>query len=145
MNVGQFCNGRIVKASKSTPLAEVARLMNDEHVGAVIVTDGSYENAPVAGILTDRDIVSIQLDKARDLATMSAGDAMTRNVLTLLKSESIDGAIAHMRARNVRRAPVVTPEGAPLGLVSVDDLIAQVSLKLGGIAAILAQQARSGV
>jgi CBS domain-containing protein len=144
MNVGQFCNGRIVKASKSTPLAEVARLMNDEHVGAVIVTDGSYENAPVAGILTDRDIVSIQLDKARDLATMSAGDAMTRNVLTLLKSESIDGAIAHMRARNVRRAPVVTPEGAPLGLVSVDDLIAQVSLKLGGIAAILAQQARSG-
>jgi CBS domain-containing protein len=129
MNVGQFCNGRIVKASKSTPLAEVARLMNDEHVGAVIVTDGSYENAPVAGILTDRDIVSIQLD----------------NVLTLLKSESIDGAIAHMRARNVRRAPVVTPEGAPLGLVSVDDLIAQVSLKLGGIAAILAQQARSGV
>ncbi len=142
MNVGQFCSGRIIKTSKSTPLAEVARLMNDEHVGAVIVTDGSYESAPVAGIITDRDIVGVQLDRARDLATVSAGDAMTKNVLTLLKSESIDGAIAHMRARNVRRAPVVTPEGIPLGLVSVDDLIAQVSLKLGGIAAILAQQAR---
>lgn len=144
MNVGQFCNGRIVKASKSTPLAEVARLMNDEHVGAVIVTDGSYESAPVAGIITDRDIVSVQLEKARDLGTVSAGDAMTKNVLTLLKSESIDGAIAHMRARNVRRAPVVTPEGVPVGLVSVDDLIAQVSLKLGGIVAILAQQAHRG-
>ncbi len=142
MNVGQFCSGRIVKTSKSTPLADVARLMNDEHVGAVIVTDGSYESAPIAGIITDRDIVTAQLDRARDLATVCAGDVMTKNVLTLLKGESVDGAIAHMRARNVRRAPVVTSEGVPLGLVSVDDLVAQISLKLAGIAGILAQQAR---
>jgi len=141
MNVGQFCGGRIVKTSRSTPLADVARLMNDEHVGAVIVTEGSYEDAPVAGIITDRDIVNAQLDRAKDLSTVSAGEVMTKNVLTVLTEESIDGAIAHLRARNVRRAPVVTATGRPVGLISVDDLLTQVSRKLVGIASILAQQA----
>jgi predicted transcriptional regulator len=54
--------------------------------------------------------------------------------------ESIDGAIAHMRARNVRRAPVVSADGVPVGLVSVDDLIGQLSFDLSEIASMVARQ-----
>jgi CBS domain-containing protein len=142
MNVGQICRARLVKAAQNTPLSEVAQLMSTQHVGAVVVTDGDGEKAPLAGIITDRDIVSAQLDQAKDLSSLSAGAAMTRNVLTLAKDESIDGAIAHMRARGVRRAPIVSAEGIPIGLVSVDDLIAQLSFKLFSIAGIVSQQSQ---
>jgi CBS domain-containing protein len=143
MNVGGICGRRVIKLPESAPLTAVARAMNDEHVGAVIITEGASEDARIAGIITDRDIVTAQLNQTRDLASLSAGAVMTRNVLTLLENESLDGAIAHMRAKNVRRAPVVSASGVPVGLVSVDDLIAQVSLKLVGIASIVAQQVRS--
>jgi CBS domain-containing protein len=98
MNIGQLCRHRVIKVPQSTSLSEVARVMSTEHVGAVIVTDGSHEQAPVVGIITDRDIVNAQLDQAKDLASLSAESAMTKNVLTLMRDESIDGAIAHMRA-----------------------------------------------
>lgn len=142
MNIGQLCSHRVVKVPQSTSLAEVAQLMNTEHVGAVIVTDGSHEQAPVAGIITDRDIVNAQLEHVRDLASLNAGSAMTKNVLALLADESIDGAIAHMRARGVRRAPIISADGVPVGLVSVDDLIGQLSLDLAEIASIVARQPR---
>jgi predicted transcriptional regulator len=142
MNVGQLCRHRVVKVPQSTSLAEVARAMCTEHVGAVIVTDSSHEQAPVVGIITDRDIVSAQLQQAKDLASVNAASAMTKNVLTLGQDESIDGAIAHMRARNVRRAPVVSAGGAPVGLVSVDDLIGQLSFDLFEMASIVVRQPR---
>lgn len=140
MNIGQICGGRVVKVPRSTPLSEVARLMSAEHVGAVIVTDGSHQQAPLSGIITDRDIVNAQLEHAKDLASLSAGEAMTKHVLTLTPDESIDGAIAHMRSRNVRRAPIVSAGGVPVGLVSVDDLIGQLSSDLVRIASMVAQQ-----
>jgi CBS domain-containing protein len=142
VNVGQICRGRVVKVAQNTPLSEVARVMRSEHVGAVMVTEGDGEKAPLAGIITDRDIVSAQLEQAKDLGSLSAGGTMTRKVLTLSPDESLDGAIAHMRARNVRRAPVVSAEGIPLGLVSTDDLIAQLSFKLFSIVGIVAKQSR---
>ena len=140
MNIGQLCRHRLVKVPPSASLWDVAAAMSAEHVGAVIVTDGTHEQAPVAGIITDRDIVNAQLEQAKDLASVTAASAMTKNVLTLGQDESIDGAIAHLRARNVRRAPVVCANGAPVGLVSVDDLIQQLSTDLTQMASIVARQ-----
>ena len=142
MNVGQISGGRVVTVSQHAPVTEVARLMTSNHVGAVIVTESSAENSPLVGIITDRDIVSAQLDQAKDLGSLSAEAVMTRRVLTLSPDERIDGAIAHMRARNVRRAPIVAAGGVPVGMVSSDDLIAQMSFKLFSIAGIVAKQSQ---
>jgi len=140
MNVGQICGGRLVKASKNAPLSEIAGLMSTHHVGAVVVTEGKGPRAAVVGIITDRDIVSAQLAQAMDLGSLSAEGVMTRKVLTLDPGESIDGAIAHMRARGVRRAPVVSADGVAVGMISIDDLLAQLAFKLINIAGIVARQ-----
>jgi CBS domain-containing protein len=116
--------------------------MRDEHVGAVIVTEGAAAHTRVAGILTDRDIVRAQLVHAAALTSLSVGEAMTRDPLVLFEQEPIDGAIAHLRARGVRRAPVVKADGTPVGLLSADDLLGHVAEKLIGLAAIVAQQLR---
>ena|SRR3569833_3194238 len=124
------------------PIKSIREIMAAERVGAVIVTQGGRDQSPLVGIITDRDIVDAQLDRAMDLSSLSADEVMTRRVLTLTREESIDGAIAHMRARNVRRAPIVTEGNVPVGMVSTDDLIGQMSFKLFSLAGIVAKQSR---
>lgn len=142
MSIRTIAGGRLVKVTQSTPVLEVAQLMSSQRVGAVLVTDGAKEHARLVGIITDRDIVNAQLDQAKDLGSLSAAAVMTRNVLTVTEEETIERAIAHMLARGVRRAPIVAADGSPVGLVSTDDLIAQVSRKLFSIAGIMAQQSQ---
>jgi CBS domain-containing protein len=142
MNIGELCARRAIVVSTSATLVEVAQLMRDEHVGAVIVTEG-VSSPRVAGIITDRDIVRAQLERTADLSRLAAGETMMPDPLVLDQHESIEGAIAHLRARGVRRAPVVAADGGPLGLISVDDLLVHLATTLIGAAAIVAQQPRA--
>ena len=140
MNIGTLCSRYLVTTSTGAPLAEVARLMRESHVGAVVVTAGGIDHPRVVGIITDRDIMRAQLRRTVDLSSLSAEEAMTRDPLVCPEEESIDGAIAHLRARGVRRAPVVRADGAPVGLISVDDLLRHLAGKLSGLAGIVAWQ-----
>ncbi len=142
MNVGALCRHGMVAVPTSATLVEVATRMRDEHVGAVMVTSGTESHLRVVGIITDRDIVRAQLAHTADLSRLSAGDSMTERPLVLDERESIDGAIAHLRARGVRRAPVVTADGKPIGLVSIDDLLSQLTTTLIDVVGILGRQAR---
>jgi CBS domain-containing protein len=138
MNIGDLCSRDPVTVSGSAAVSEAARLMAHRHVGAVIVTEGGR----VAGILTDRDIVRAQLAHVATLTNVSVGEAMTRDPLVLLEQEPIDSAIAHLRARGVRRAPVVRQDGTPAGLISADDILVHLGCSLMGLAAIVAHQVR---
>lgn len=142
MNIGNLCSRRLVKVSIGEPVSEVARLMRDRHVGAVVVTESGGAHPRVVGILTDRDIVRAQLARTADLTSLSAGETMTRDPLVVFESDSIDGTIANLRARGVRRAPVVKEDGTPVGLISVDDLLTHVAEKVIGLASIVPQQVR---
>lgn len=142
MKVGGFSTHRVVAVPTSATLSEVAVRMRDEGVGSVIVTSGGDSHPRVVGIITDRDIIRAQLARKADLSRLSAGEIMTHRPLVLGEHESVDGAIAHMCARGVRRAPVVTGEERPIGLVSVDDLLTQLTTTLIAVIGILGQQSR---
>lgn len=142
MLVGTLCSRLPVSVSTGAPVSDVARLMRDEHIGAVIVTASGRGPLRVVGMITDRDIVRAQLERAADLSRLSAGEVMTRNPLVIGEEESVDGAIAHLRARAVRRAPVVAVDGTLVGLISTDDLLLNVARKLIGLAEIIGRQQR---
>lgn len=143
MLVGTLCSRPAVSVATGAPMSDVARLMRDSHVGAVIVTESTRDGPRAAGVITDRDIVSAQLARTADLSRLCAGDIMTRQPLVIEESESVDGAIAHLRARGVRRAPVVSRDGALVGVVSVDDLFAHVAQELIDMAGIIVRQRRA--
>jgi CBS domain-containing protein len=143
VNVGTVCTRPAVCVSTSATLAEVAVLMKDEHVGAVIVTTGGNACPGVVGIITDRDIVRAQLAHVADLSRLDAGESMTGQPLVFEEREPIEGAIAHLRARRVRRAPVLGADGKVIGLVSIDDLLAHLATTLVCLARIGVQQVRT--
>lgn len=143
MLVGSLCSLRPVRVSAGAPISDVARLMRDRHIGAVIVTEGDPECPRVIGMITDRDIIRAQYERTADLSRLSAGEVMTRDPLVIGERDSVDGAIAHLHARGVRRAPVVAPDGALVGLISADDLLGHVARKLVGLAEIVGWQRRA--
>jgi len=116
--------------------------MAQAHVGAIVITQGDGEVATVCGIITDRDLLRAQLERTADLSSLSAGEIMTRNPLVLSEESSVDSAIAHLRARNVRRAPVVDHFGSLVGLISADDLLRHLASQITLLGLAVLGQAR---
>ena len=142
MKVGDICTRNPAAVATSATLAEAARLMRDRHIGAVIVTKAPLDRPVVTGMITDRDIACAQLDRRSDLNSLSAEEVMTRNPLEINEEDSLSGAIEKLRARGVRRAPVVSSSGALVGLVSTDDLFACVARELMLLARLVTLQPR---
>lgn len=140
MNIGQICTRPAVTATAGASLAEVAELMRDRNVGAVVITKSPIDQPVPVGMITDRDIVQAQLERTADLSRLSAEQIMSRDPLVLREDTDVDEAIRHMRARGVRRAPVLTSNGTLVGLVSTDDLIARIAEDVVGLASVLAKQ-----
>ena len=140
MNIGQVCSQPAATVDLSATLAEAAVLMRDRNVGAVIVTQSPSDRPTAVGVITDRDIVRAQLDHAADLSSLCVEHAMSREPLEIHAQSDIDDAIRRMRARGVRRAPVIAGDGTLIGVVSIDDLIACVAEDLVGLSTVLGRQ-----
>jgi len=140
MNVEQICSRPAITVQASATLLEVAELMRDHHVGAIVVTKAPIDQPVAAGIITDRDIVRAQLAHTADLSRLRAEQVMTRDPLVLNGAMSVTEAIQQLRLRGVRRAPVVNSNGALIGMVSTDDLLAYVCDEVVGLAQLVSQQ-----
>jgi CBS domain-containing protein len=98
-------------------LAEAARVMAQDDIGAVLVT----EQGRVSGILTDRDIVVRGVAAGRDPGATRVTEVCTSDPVTLTVDQSVEDAIRLVREQDVRRIPVVQ-DGRPAGIVSIGDL-----------------------
>jgi CBS domain-containing protein len=101
----------------SATLTEVARIMRDDDIGAVVVV----ENGAAAGLVTDRDIVVRAVADGRDPNSTPVGEVASRDLRTLTPDQNVEDAIALMRGWDVRRV-VVVQGGRPVGIISLGDL-----------------------
>ena len=140
MTIGKICNRETVIITADSGIVEAARLMRDQHVGdLVVVQEVSGRRLPV-GILTDRDLVVEILAKNVDLGAVTVGDVMTRDPLTARESDSIYDTMQRMRAKGVRRIPVVDTGGALVGIVAVDDFLDLLSDELTALARVVTRE-----
>jgi CBS domain-containing protein len=142
MNVGEACTRDVYIVRPHEPLVQAIHEMRKRNVGCVIVVERRDERVVPVGILTDRDIVGVLPEKAEVLETASVAECMTEHPLTLLEDESIVDAMARLRQRGVRRAPVVAASGELVGIVSTDDLLGIVAEQLSSLARLVERQSR---
>lgn len=129
MPVGHLGPDEVVTVERDTGLIDVARTLDSENVGAVVVVE---DDEPV-GIVTDRDI-TVALAESDDVRSLTAEDVMSADPVTLREdAEGMDISEAIGDA-NVRRIPVVDEDGKLTGIVTLDDLVATIGEQLDRVA-----------
>jgi CBS domain-containing protein len=101
----------------SASVVEAARLMREEHIGALPITDDEQ----LVGMITDRDIATRVVAEAADPKTTSVGDIYSRDLISVEPDKDLDDALRLMARHQVRRLPVVD-QGRLVGIVSQADI-----------------------
>ena len=140
MTIGEFCNREVIIVDRATTILEAAKLMRSKHVGDLVVTDSREGHMVPVGILTDRDIVVELLADEVELDKVSVGDAMSYELVSIKQQQGVQEAIEKMRARGVRRLPVVDDAGALVGIVTVDDLLELLAEQLTDLVKLVGNQ-----
>jgi CBS domain-containing protein len=117
---------RSIDASQA--IDDAARLMRDEDVGSLPVTD----QGRLIGVITDRDIViRVVAEGGRDSATVA--DALSRNPVTVAPDDDLEEALRLMARHQVRRLPVVEDDRL-VGIVAQADVaLAEKEKKTGEV------------
>jgi CBS domain-containing protein len=108
-------NPRSIGASAS--VVEAARLMRDEHIGSLPITD----DEELVGMITDRDITTRVVAEAADPKMTSVGDVVSRDLISVEPDEELEEAVQLMASHQVRRLPVVE-NGRLVGIVAQADV-----------------------
>lgn len=144
MDIGQVASSEVYGVGRGEPLASMVREMQRRGVGCAVVVESRGQQLFPVGIVTDRDVLRGQLTRQADLFALTVEDVMTSDPMTLPGSSGLAEAVAALRARGVRRAPVVAASGELIGLVSIDDLLPPLAAELGGLAQLMGTQAHHG-
>lgn len=123
MPIGEICNREVVIVQPNSSTLEAAQLMRQHHVGdVVVVEDRGGVRVPV-GIVTDRDLVVEIVAPGLNQTAITVGDIMVPDLVTVRENTGVFEAIQYMRAKGVRRLPVVDDNGGLVGILTLDDLM----------------------
>jgi CBS-domain-containing membrane protein len=128
MDVFKIMTRRVFTCRPEDDLATSARIMWDNDIGCVPVVDGEGR---VIGMITDRDICMSAYMKGQPLAQIQVGDAMSQPVHSCAPDHSVVEAETVMRARCVRRMPVIDAGGKLVGILSLNDLVREAARQRG--------------
>lgn len=143
MNLMTLMNKRVVVVPPGTPVETAARLMRDEHVGALVVLSSDAVHARPIGVLTDRDLVIEVLAQGASPVLLTVGDITLPRLVTAGSDESLFQAMERMSREGVRRLVVVDERGGLLGLVSMDDILVALSQSLALMALTITREIRN--
>ena len=110
---------------------DAAHEMDEHGVGSVVVVG---EGRQPVGIVTDRDLVRRVVAAGSDPLHVSVGDVMTKDIATVPEDASLRQVLEEAKAHGVRRLPLVDRHGELSGMVSLDDVIAELSSELAHLA-----------
>jgi len=102
----------------STPVLEAARVMKQQDVGPVPVTEGER----LVGVVTDRDIVLRVVAEGKDPQSTTVGEIASGDLVTIDPQQGLDEALRLMAEHQVRRLPVVEEDGKLVGILAQADI-----------------------
>jgi CBS domain-containing protein len=101
----------------SASVVEAARLMREEHIGSLPVT----EDESLVGMITDRDITTRVVAESAVPETTAVGDVYSRDLISVEPNNDLEEALQLMARHQVRRLPVVE-NGRLVGMVAQADI-----------------------
>jgi CBS domain-containing protein len=143
MTVKELMSAPVVTVDENMLAVDVARVMQEHDIGAVVVVDASGQ---LRGLVTESDFTAIgrsvpfslaiapvvfgaraatiaELERIYAMARqLRARQIMSDKVQTAEESEEIGAVVRRMLARNLRHVPVVR-DGKPVGMLARHDIL----------------------
>ena len=108
----------MVTATANETVAEVARRMSRNRVGAVLIVE---QNA-LRGLFSERDLLTRVVQENRDPQTTPVGAVATRDPCTIAVDAPLKEVLTVFRERKFRHLPVVRGT-VPVGILSTRDFL----------------------
>ncbi len=111
----------LITVNRSTTALQVAKMMEQGGIGAVLVQD----NGNPVGIVTDRDYATRIAANGLPLNT-AVENIMSTPLITINHDEPISAAAEQMTSKKIRKL-AVTENGKMVGIVTSTDLVTQLA------------------
>lgn len=118
-------NQELFTLSPSDSVRDAVRVMAERKIGAVLIK----RDDQLAGIFTERDVLTRIVDAGLDANATKLAEVMTVDPDTLAPSDRAVDALMKMSSRGYRHLPVVD-EGQLVGIVSIRDIFGAVQKEL---------------
>lgn len=143
MTIGEVCKRDVAVADKNETIVDAANHMRTSHVGDLVVVENRQERRVPIGIITDRDIVvGAVAANAGHIESLVVGDIMSPDLVTARELDPIEGALKKMEEHGIRRLPIVSGDGALVGILTLDDALQVLTEQQLGLVKTVAQEQR---
>lgn len=119
MNVAELMTPNAHYCTTHQNGADAARAMWDFDIGCVPVID---DKMTLVGMVTDRDLCMAAYTRGQAPHEIPLAEIMSTNLAVCKASDPLTEAELSMRARQVRRLPVVDDGGHLVGMLSLNDI-----------------------
>ncbi|AJY47454.1 CBS domain-containing protein [Martelella endophytica] len=109
----------VVTAPAGTPIAEMASILHQNRIGAVVIVSADNK---IAGIFTERDLVGAIAKHGAATLTTPVSQEMTEKVYRCEEGTTVNELMQVMTERHFRHVPVET-EGRLSGIISIGDAV----------------------
>jgi CBS domain-containing protein len=106
---------RLLYVRSGMTVFEVTKFMDLHNIGAVPVLD---KNSGLLGIFSERDLLRRCIVKELDLHKTMIDDVMSKDVIVIDSTDTIEHALKIMKQENIRHLPVIE-EKSLVGVVSM--------------------------
>jgi len=109
----------VATISRERSVADALELLKERDIGALVVT---ALNQPLAGIISERDIVRALARQGAVALTLSVSDIMTSDVRVCDEATLVTTLMGLMTTQHIRHVPVIRGDQV-IGLVSIGDVV----------------------
>lgn len=112
----------VFSVSPDSTVFEATRLMNTEHIGALLIIQNCTASHKLVGIFTERDVLRRVVAAKRQPEHTKVSDVMTREIITCTADTPLDDLAELMRVKRIRHLPVLHKNENIAGFISIGDL-----------------------
>ena len=118
--VSEVMHKGVLMLKKSETVLSSAKFLKEHNIGAIGVSD---ENDNLIGMFSERDVLNRVVAMELDPSATSLDSVMTKEVITVPETQSVDEALVLMNDNKIRHLPVVDKNGKLVGMLGLRDLM----------------------
>ncbi len=120
MKVKKIMTAEVEFCHSEDDLTKAAEIMWRRDCGVVPIIDGDMR---VVGMITDRDISIAASFCNQKPSEIKIGEVLNGNIITCSADEDAEAALKKMRRKKIKRLPVISQNGALIGILSITDIL----------------------